>query len=49
MNIEVRNGMYTFKGTDIGFSFYTDLSAVNKVKFVNTVTNDNINKLIEIL
>lgn len=50
MNIEVRNGMYTFKGTDIGFSFYTDLSAVNKVKFVNTVANyivdENYNAII---
>ena len=52
MNIEVRNGMYTFKGTDIGFSFYTDLSAVNKVKFVNTVTNyivdENYNEIVDI-
>lgn len=50
MNIEVRNGMYTFKETDIGFSFYTDLSAVNKVRFVNTVTNyivdENYNAII---
>lgn len=50
MNIEVRNGMYTFKGADTAFSFYTDLSAVNKVKFVNTVTNyivdENYNAII---
>lgn len=50
MNIEAKNGIYTFKGTDIGFSFYTDLSAVNKVKFVNTVTNyivdENYNAII---
>ena len=44
MNIEIRNGMYTFKGADIGFSFYTDLSAANKVKFVNTVTNYIVNE-----
>lgn len=50
MNIEVKNGIYTFKGTDIGFSFYTDLSAVNKVRFVNTVTSyivdENYNSII---
>lgn len=50
MNIKVRNGMYTFKGVDTAFSFYTDLSAVNKVKFVNTVTNyivdENYNAII---
>ena len=44
MNIEVGNGMYILKGTDIVFSFYTDLSAVNKVKFVNTVRNYIVNE-----
>lgn len=50
MNIEVKNGIYTFNGIDVGFSFYTNLSAVNKVNFVNTVTNyivdENYNAII---
>ena len=50
MNIKTRNGMYTFKGVDTAFSFYTDLNAVNKVKFVNNVTNyivdENYNAII---
>ncbi len=50
MDMEIKNGMYTWKGTEIGFSFYTNLSAVNKVKFVNTVVNsildDNYNVIL---
>ena len=50
MNIEVKNGTYEFHGNEIGFSFYTDLNAVNKVKFVNAVTEyvvgENYNSVI---
>lgn len=44
MNIEVKNGMYTFKGTDITFSFFTDLSVTKKVRFVNTVAEYIVDK-----
>lgn len=50
MDIEVKNGIYTFKGTDVAFSFYTNLNAINKVKFINTVTHyivgENYNSII---
>ena len=39
MNNNVKNGMYTFKETDVSFSFYTDLNAVKKMRFVQMVTN----------
>lgn len=50
MDIKVESGTYTYNGNDFDFSFYTDLSAVNKIKFVNTVTDyivgDNYNSVI---
>jgi len=50
MNIEVKDGVYTFKGVDTKFSFRTNLSAVKKISFVNSVTDyivgDNYNSVI---
>lgn len=50
MNIEVRDGMYTVNGVDKAFSFRTNLTAVKKISFVNTVTNyivdENYNSII---
>lgn len=39
MNIEVKKSAYTFEGIENKFSFYTNLTAVNKVKFVNSVVD----------
>lgn len=51
MNFEVKTGTYNFKGTEMSFNYYTDLSAVEKMRFVNSVTDiivgDNYNSIIK--
>lgn len=51
MNFEVKTGTYSFKGTEMSFNYYTDLSAVDKMRFVNSVTDiivgDNYNSIIK--
>lgn len=51
MNFEVKTGIYNFKGTEMSFNYYTDLSAVDKMRFVNSVTDiivgDNYNSIIK--
>lgn len=51
MNFEVKTGTYNFKGTEMSFNYYTDLSAVDKMRFVNSVTDiivgDNYNSIIK--
>lgn len=39
MNIEVKSGVYTRNGEDVPFNFSTNISAYDKVKFVNSVTD----------
>ena len=39
MNIEVKSGVYTHNGEDVSFNFSTNISAYDKVKFVNSVTD----------
>lgn len=51
MNFEVKTGTYSFKGIEMSFNYYTDLSAVDKMRFVNSVTDiivgDNYNSIIK--
>lgn len=51
MNNDVKTGVYTYNGEDIAFSFRTSLSAYDRIKFVNSVTNlivgDNYNYAIK--
>lgn len=50
MNKNVKMGVYTRNGESISFNFYTNLRAVDKMKFVDTVTSyvvgDNYNSVI---
>lgn len=39
MNRIVKTGVYTRNGEDHDFNFYTSLSAIDKIKFVNVVTS----------
>lgn len=39
MEINMRTGVYTYNGEFHNFSFCTNLSVANKLKFVNSVTN----------
>lgn len=51
MNRNVKMGVYTHNGKEVGFNFYTSLSVVDKIKFVNSVTgyvvDDNYNSVIK--
>lgn len=51
MNENVKSGIYTYNDIDTTFNFRTSLSAYDKVKFVNSVTNllvgDNYNYVIK--
>ena len=40
MKNNVKMGVYTFKGNESTFNFYTSLSAVDKVRFVNAVCSN---------
>lgn len=50
MNKNVKMGVYTRNGESISFNFYTNLRAVDKMRFVDTVTGyvvgDNYNSVI---
>ena len=51
MNRNIKMGVYTRNGEEVSFNFYTSLSAYNKMRFVNNVTNlvvgDNYNSVIK--
>ena len=51
MKENTKSGVYTYKGNDIDFSFKTSLNAINKIKFVNSVTetlvDDNYNYIVK--
>lgn len=50
MNKNVKMGTYTRNGESVAFNFYTNLSAIDKMQFVDTVTNyvvgNNYNSII---
>lgn len=39
MEMNMKTGVYTYNDESINFSFYTDLSSANKLKFVNSVVS----------
>ena len=39
MNKNVKTGVYTHNDVEEAFNFYTNLRAIDKIRFVNTVTN----------
>lgn len=50
MNRDIKMGVYTRNGEEVGFNFYTSLRAYDKMRFVQNVTNlvvgDNYNSVI---
>ena len=44
INIEVKNGTYTYNGEEFSFDYYTDTGIVNKIDFVNSVVSSIVDK-----